>query len=394
CCTTYIIIDMGHFLSETLAEESLSESAELQRVALLQRLETFIATDVTSAPNTPPPYLDMNGPKEYVDAEVNGVKIEEAYEEFPAPSPPPVPRKQPLDLSTSPSTCPDYENLSLPFSELRNMTSKCGPLWRKEKFIFLDQWRRCWAGIYGHVVLLYNSERDVKPTSSLDVQGFDARPITSNIHKDPKKNDATFEVVCPGRKTHQFIARTAKDMTQWVLAISQAGSEESSSPRSHRSQHSPAYRKLPSLPDSEEYDDVVATDSLQNYERVQTEDEIYHDISDMYQNGSVIRPKCESSEQPPLPPRTPVPSVILDNSCGDAVYDDIGVNYSPSDYSNLPDCDETDRPTVSETGKKDITNAEEDWEVIYDDIGVIEQLPEDSKQLGFRRESLGGFRIL
>ena len=147
--------------------------------------------------------------EEYVDAEVNGIKIEEAYEEFPAPSPPPIPAKQPLDSPSSSSSNPDYENLSLPFSELRNMTAKCGPLWRKEKFIFLDQWRRCWAGIYGHVVLLYNSERDVKPTASLDIQGFDARPVTANAHKDPKKKDATFEVVCPGRKTHQVTAKIA-----------------------------------------------------------------------------------------------------------------------------------------------------------------------------------------
>jgi hypothetical protein len=145
--------------------------------------------------------------EEYVDAEVNTSRVEEEYEEFLELGPPPVPAKLPVDsqtsLTSSSGLSEDYVNLSLPYSELRTMTTKCGPLWRKEKFIFLEQWRRCWAGIYGHVVLLYNSERDAKPSSSFDIRGFEARPLTVNNHKDPKRKDSSFEIVCPGKKTYQ-----------------------------------------------------------------------------------------------------------------------------------------------------------------------------------------------
>jgi len=145
--------------------------------------------------------------EEYVDAEVNSDKVDEEYEEFQELGPPLFPAKLPLDSqisSTSSSSVPEeYTNLSLPFTELKTVTIKCGPLWRKEKFIFLEQWRRCWAGIYGHVVLLYNSERDTKPGSSFDIQGFEARPLTVINHKDPKKKDSAFEIVCPGKKTYQ-----------------------------------------------------------------------------------------------------------------------------------------------------------------------------------------------
>lgn len=145
--------------------------------------------------------------EEYVDAEVNADKVEEEYEEFQEFGSPLFPAKLPLDSqtsSTSNSSVPEeYMNLSLPFSELKIVTVKCGPLWRKEKFIFLEQWRRCWAGIYGHVVLLYNSERDAKPSSSFDIRGFEARPLTVISHKDPKKKDSAFEIVCPGKKTYQ-----------------------------------------------------------------------------------------------------------------------------------------------------------------------------------------------
>lgn len=145
--------------------------------------------------------------EEYVDAEVNSDKVEEEYEEFQELGPTLFPAKLPPDSqmsSTSSNSTPEeYTNLSLPFSELKIVTVKCGPLWRKEKFIFLEQWRRCWAGIYGHVVLLYNSERDAKPSSSFDIQGFEARPLTVISHKDPKKKDSAFEIVCPGKKTYQ-----------------------------------------------------------------------------------------------------------------------------------------------------------------------------------------------
>lgn len=145
--------------------------------------------------------------EEYVDAEVNADKVEEEYEEFPELSHTPIPAKLPVEsqtsLTSSSGQSEDYVNLSLPYSELRTMTNKCGPLWRKEKFIFLDQWRRCCAGIYGHVVLLYNSERDAKPSSSFDVQGYDARPLTTNNYKDPKRKVSAFEIVCPGKRTYQ-----------------------------------------------------------------------------------------------------------------------------------------------------------------------------------------------
>lgn len=162
------------------------------------------------------PHLDIRSlcagvREEYVDAEVNGDKVEEEYEEFPEPAPaPPIPAKVPL--STTPTyqnvgQSEDYVNLALPYSELRSMTNKCGPLWKKEKFIFLEQWRRCWAGVYGHVVLLYNSERDAKPVASFDIRGFEARPLATNNQKDPKKKDSTFEIICPGKKTYQVTKR-------------------------------------------------------------------------------------------------------------------------------------------------------------------------------------------
>ena len=181
----------------------------------------------------------------------------------------------------------------------------------------------------------------------------------------------------------QFIARTAKDMTQWVLAISQAGIEDSSPPHSRRSQHSPARRELPSLPDSEVYDDVGIADSQQNYELVRSEDEIYHDISEMYQNGSVIH----SQREPSLPPRTPIPSVVVENT-SEELYDDVGLNSSFGEYYNLPRNNKLDN-VKDKSDKNNLEDDEQYGEVIYDDIGVIEQSPEDPRMSGGPLENSG-----
>ncbi|XP_021938517.1 src kinase-associated phosphoprotein 2-like isoform X2 [Zootermopsis nevadensis] len=400
-------VEMGRFLGETLVGEPLSPRAEVQRAGLLQRLEPHIRrSEVTASPNTPPPYLDMNGPKgareEYVDAEVNADKVEEEYEEFPELSHTPIPAKLPVEsqtsLTSSSGQSEDYVNLSLPYSELRTMTNKCGPLWRKEKFIFLDQWRRCCAGIYGHVVLLYNSERDAKPSSSFDVQGYDARPLTTNNYKDPKRKVSAFEIVCPGKRTYQFVARTAKDMGQWVVAIRLASTQPTPTvPHRVHERTLLGKRQLPSLPDSdsETYDDVGSTinfnDNRQkNYEPVQSDgEELYHDIADVYQKGSQVQSKSGSElkhteEEPSIPP---VPQE--DPLQEDAVYDDIGIASSSSVYCNMIGASAGELQQ-QEPEESNIENNEEEGDDIYDDIGFTEQDHVAIKLSAFRQEGSGG----
>jgi hypothetical protein len=87
---------------------------------------------------------------------------------------------------------------AIPFSALQKTTEKRGPLLRKEKGIFKHQWRRYWTGLYEHFLLMYASQRDVKPCVYVNIQGFVARPV-------PKNKDAAFEIVCPGKGDYQVV---------------------------------------------------------------------------------------------------------------------------------------------------------------------------------------------
>lgn len=128
---------------------------------------------------------------------VNGSNVEEDYEE-----PLAAVASESAFSSSNSRKLEDSFKFNLPFNKLRNITVKCGPLWRREKVIFLDQWRKCWTGLHGHFLLMYCSEHDVKPYVYVNVQGFVARPAPNYI-KDPKKKDATFEIVCPGKRDYQ-----------------------------------------------------------------------------------------------------------------------------------------------------------------------------------------------
>lgn len=197
-------------------------------------------------------------------------------------------------------------------------------------------------------------------------------------------------------------------MCQWVAAIGLASSQPTPTvPVRVPDKAAVGKRQLPSLPDSdsETYDDVGSTiksdDGQQNYEPVQSDDdEIYHDISDVYQRGLKIESSSESEvkqieEEPPVPPRRTVPPVPQEDPLDQEVmYDDVGVVSSDSTYYNMVgDCAEQlqlEEPVKSEAINREGEKGEEDGEDIYDDIGVTEQAPEAIKLSAFRWESSGG----
>jgi hypothetical protein len=125
--------------------------------------------------------------------------LEESYEEPPTDV-----------VSRPPSSCSSFGKsedtfkVIIPFSALQEKTVKCGPLKRREKVVCSHQWRSYWTGLCEHFLLMYASQRDVKPCASVNIQGFVARPV-SNSNMKCKKKDAAFEIVCPGKRNYQVV---------------------------------------------------------------------------------------------------------------------------------------------------------------------------------------------
>ncbi|XP_036150975.1 uncharacterized protein LOC105835166 isoform X2 [Monomorium pharaonis] len=115
-----------------------------------------------------------------------------------------------------------YKNLSA--MQIKSKCYKCGPLFRREgKKLFLSESRACWTALIGSYLLIYRSERHNRPYAIYPIQGYMARPAPNMIPRDRQKSDSAFEMYSPGSETLQFIARTPKDMDQWIAKICEVG---------------------------------------------------------------------------------------------------------------------------------------------------------------------------
>lgn len=116
--------------------------------------------------------------------------------------------------------------LGLSGAQAKSKSLKCGPLHRKEgkKLFFFEQYRVSWVALVGSHLLIYGNERDSKPHIVQGIRGYSGRPAPNIVTNDQQRSEAAFEIFKPGNKTLQFIARTSKDMKQWVAKICQVGS--------------------------------------------------------------------------------------------------------------------------------------------------------------------------
>ncbi|XP_023287587.1 neurofilament heavy polypeptide [Orussus abietinus] len=235
-----ILRELAQFL-ESLGDANLPANLEATRGNLLSRAKTTLVAVTTGPSSSPGPYLDMNPGKglslvgrtedleEYVGAEEPQVQApQDYYETFQE-----LDKSRPESLQEDPAK-EESENLlqeiymNFPAAQTKSKCQKCGPLQRKEgkKLFVFEQFRGCWVGLVGSHLLIYGNERDNKPCSVVPIRGCTTRPAPYITPRDPKRGESAFEILCPGNKTLQFIARTPKDMVQWVSVTSQmAGTE-------------------------------------------------------------------------------------------------------------------------------------------------------------------------
>ncbi|KAG0432198.1 hypothetical protein HPB47_021078 [Ixodes persulcatus] len=247
-----ILKDVNSFLTTTLEKEQLSPAAVTAREELVQKLQRlcrehphqFLKLDLANAEqmqgwklprplSSPHPYLDMqigaalasreaaythdNSP-DYVYSDT--LLIEDAADEVVEPSTGELPR-----LDTRPSVDMDEQTedgsvVDIPASEL-SKADKTGILEKKGKERLgglLSPFQKRWCAIKDGVLYLYEKPTDKRQKGQIPLASYEARPFVYST-KDTSKKDAAFEIVCPGKKTYQFIAFNTKDMKQWISAI-------------------------------------------------------------------------------------------------------------------------------------------------------------------------------
>ncbi|XP_076055445.1 uncharacterized protein LOC143033824 [Oratosquilla oratoria] len=112
---------------------------------------------------------------------------------------------------------------SVAFSTLIAKGEKNGELLKKSKGL-LRNIKKYHGVVANRLLYLYLKETDEVQKKVIDLTQYTARVATGDDFKDQRKKDAAFELVGVGKKTHTFVARTAKDKNQWLAAIQRVSS--------------------------------------------------------------------------------------------------------------------------------------------------------------------------
>jgi len=303
------------------------------REELLTRAKNILSVTQTSSPDYP--YLDMNsGPKtlllmkngtesnEYVGMEGSGKQSHQDYYETcenQSKIPPSVLSKS-LEQHTDHDVGQEaqklmriYENLSA--VQARDKCHKCGPLYRKEgKKLFLSESRACWIALVGSHLLIYRNERHNRPYAIYPIRGYMVRAAPNLMPRDRQKRESAFEIYKPGNETLQFIARTPKDMDQWIAKVYEVCCKENVS--SNVEIHAKRRTTPESSPWINHHANNKKTQHQDAIDKRMTTNKSIESLADHYKDEKNKQEKDSVKNPPPLPSRIPrrLPSLPPDSA--------------------------------------------------------------------------------
>ncbi|XP_043488351.1 uncharacterized protein LOC122515176 [Polistes fuscatus] len=331
---TVILYEIVQFL-ESLRDTNLSSTMETVRKNLLLRSKnalsvfTKIEGTTSSTSSSAEPYLRMNASSkgllplnigeinefdmpEYVGAEATTSQNEkcpnseihpDSYETFPSKIE--DEKKKKLEESQENALVNIYSSLSA--SQAKSKALKCGILFRKEgkKLFVFEQYRINYVALVGSHLLIYGNERDNKPYTVTEVRGYSGRPAPNIVSRDQKRSEAAFEIFKPGNKTLQFIARTPKDMEQWVAKICQVGScEINNFDLGINSERDLAFMSSSVM--FEKTEEIITKDRPLDSTKLQTTfSNVNENKTVEPDNESKVQKISENTSLPPLPTRIP-----------------------------------------------------------------------------------------
>ncbi|XP_071789034.1 src kinase-associated phosphoprotein 2-like isoform X2 [Asterias amurensis] len=226
--------DVGDYLSITLKKEKLQKETNFKREKLLKDVESIL--DKLS-----PPLIeeDDEEQEEYVDVDLpmspnsehiqEEGELEELYEDT-------VPAESTHSNDSSHNSEEEQEDNKIgtidldgdPYGDVKvnpiaasdlTSPSKEGFLDKKRKGQFgLQGWQKRYCIIKANVLYYYKRKTDKEQCNQIVLTGYQGREAPE-YEKKNKRKDCLFEVVCPAKRSYQFIAQNKKEMHDWIKAI-------------------------------------------------------------------------------------------------------------------------------------------------------------------------------
>uniref|UniRef100_A0A8W7PUD0 PH domain-containing protein n=1 Tax=Anopheles coluzzii TaxID=1518534 RepID=A0A8W7PUD0_ANOCL len=125
----------------------------------------------------------------------------------------PTPRTPTPENAASDSQCP-YGGL--PASHLRLQQSpKHGTLFKQEKRLFFDQFKKYYVGLIGKWLLVYGSHNDLKPLQTIYI-----KCIKLDLSLNEQINEKhLFQIITQTDSKVHFLSPSFQDLNEWIVAI-------------------------------------------------------------------------------------------------------------------------------------------------------------------------------
>lgn len=278
-----ILADVSKFVNITLKSETLSKKAENERTKLVETLEKFYAANYSLAPHSG----DEGSASSHKTPSISG-SIEDS--------------KNTIDSHGSDE---DYDD-NIPPTNLRSLESptKLGYMdykKNKEGQLLPSSWqKKRYFVLHKRIMYCFKKPSDQKQTFAFLVAGYEINDSPQHT-KDSKRKECCFELVIPGKKSHQFLADSKDDLLDWKKHLQQALQADTSGSRDNLDDDDDLYEPLPGEADS------VNTSSAQVEKvppiQIITDEEPAEDGDDIYDDGSVVD-KPSSPVAPQASPKT------------------------------------------------------------------------------------------
>lgn len=344
---TGLIKEVEKFLAETLKNENLSTNASKQRTQLLEKVIN-IKQEYPQLQSTDTPPQPGNSPKSlHKSNSIPGISDEskERDESF---------------FTGGSGNADDEEGAyseSIPFiaaTDIVNIT-KSGFLEKKRKkdTVLLKSYQKRYCVLKDNILYYYEKPTDKRQLGAFVLKDYEVR-TSPNLSKEPSKKDLNFDLLCPGKRTYQFIASSKEDLLEWKSAIEKAAINTITS-----SMIDPEGESI-----YEEFDDLVVR------ELSKANADIYdNNLNEVYDDAETVpikkfekppvtsSPKKSATSLPPVPPprkEDPLPALpdrnpptlrgksdqsgstsspaksttssVVENELMDELYDDVGTD--------------------------------------------------------------------
>ncbi|CAL1526619.1 unnamed protein product [Lymnaea stagnalis] len=293
--------EVNKFINGTLRSESLSKPAQKERDKIIDLLLRLYADYDSLSPSG-----DEGSASSTRDTVANTPAADESRN------------------TTESNQASEEDNYSdnIPDTTIKALNNpvKIGYLEKKANLLgvgALVTWKKCYCVLHKNILYSFKKPDAKKQDSAIFITGYEFREAPQLL-KDASKKDGCFELVCPGKKSYQFLASSKEDLQAWKDAILATNNHTADSTDGTDENH---------IDDIyEEFTEPVANKKP----AIATEDQ-----DEIYDDAATDAPSKVTANLSPVTPKERLPPVPPEAEDDDLIYEAVSEMQAPPPVSSM-----------------------------------------------------------